>query len=118
MYVLLTNYQPMPRSKQIFVCCRVEESHSPLVANPDPEIKQRVHSKVIGTVLKANKQHKWDVLFDFNNKVKVHSSKLLSIVLFGNGVPLHEEAQEVSLLMTLIHFITCITILIHLLVLI
>ena len=82
----------MPKSKKIFVGCRVEGSHGPLVANPDPKIKRRVHSKVIGTVLKANEQHKWDVLFDFNNKVKVCSSKLLSIVPFGSRVPLHEEA--------------------------
>ena len=44
----------MPKSKKIFVGCRVEGSQGPLVANPDPKIKRRVHSKVIGTVLKAN----------------------------------------------------------------
>ena len=44
----------MLRSKQIFVGCRVEGSHGPLVANPDPKIKKRVHSKVIGTIFKVN----------------------------------------------------------------
>ena len=86
----------MPKSKQIFVGCRVQGSHGPLVANPDPKIKRRVHAKVIGTVLKANGQHKWDVQFDFNGKIKVCNSKLLSIVPFDSGVPLHEQAQEVS----------------------
>ena len=102
----------MLKSKKIFVGCRVEGSHSLLVANPDPKKKRRVHSKVIGTVLKANKQHKWDVLFDFNTKVKVCSSNSLSIVPFGSRVPVHEEAQEVSLLIVLISFITFNTILI------
>ena len=85
----------MTKSKRIFVGCRVEGGHGPLVANPNPNIKRRVHSRVVGTVLKANEQHKWEVLFDFNGKVKVCSLKLLSIVPLGSGVPLHEEIQEV-----------------------
>ena len=105
----------MPRSKKIFVGCRVEESHGPFVANPDTKIKRRGYSKIIGIGLKANEQHKWDALFEFNNKVKVCSSNLLSIVCFGSGVPLHEEAQEVSLLNVSIAFITFNTILILLL---
>ena len=86
----------MPRSKQIFVGCRVEGSHGPLVANPDPKIKRRVHSKAVGTVVKANEQHKWEVLFDYNGKIKVCNSSSLSIVPIGSGVPLHEEANKVS----------------------
>ena len=87
----------MKNSNQIFIDCRVEGSHGPLVANPNPNIKRQVHSRVVGTVLKANEQHKWDVKFDFNGKVKVCSLKSLSIVPSGSGVPLHDEAQEVSL---------------------
>ena len=105
----------MPRSKKIFDGCRVEESHGPLVAIPDPKIKRRVHCKVISTVLKTNKQHKWDVLFIFNNKVNVCSSNLLSIVPFGSRLLLNEEAQEVSFLIFLISFIAINTILILLL---
>ena len=45
----------------------------------------------VGTVLKANEQHIWEVLFDFNGKVKVCSLKSLSIVPLGSGVHLHEE---------------------------
>ena len=55
-----------------------------------------MHAKVIGTVLKSNGQHKWDVQFDFNGKIKVCNSKSLSIVPFDSRVPLHEQAQEVS----------------------
>ena len=86
----------MTKSKRIFVGCRVKGSHGPLVANPNPNIKRRVHSRVVGTVLKANEQHKWEVLLDFNGKVKVCSTKLLLIVPLGRGVPLHEEIQKVS----------------------
>ena len=53
----------MTKSKRIFVGCRVEGSHGSLVANLNPNIKRRVHSRVVGTVLKANEQHKWEVLF-------------------------------------------------------
>ena len=86
----------MTKSKQIFVGCRVEGSHGPLVANPNPNIKRWVFSWVVGTVLKTNEQHKWEVLFDFDGKVKVCSLKLLSIVPLESNIPLHEEIHEGS----------------------
>ena len=82
--------------KRNFLGCRVEGSHGPLVANPNPSIKRRVHSRAVGTVVKARDQHKWEVLFDYNSKVKVCNSKSLTIVPFETGVPLHEEEQKVS----------------------
>ena len=35
-------------------------------------------------------------MFDFNNKVKMCPSKLLTVVPIGTGVSLHEEHQSVS----------------------
>ena len=67
-----------------------------MVANPNPNIKRRDHSRAVGIVVKAKDQHKWEVLFDYNNKRKVCNSKLLTIVLFKTGVPLHKEQQHVS----------------------
>ena len=86
----------MSTRKRIFTGCRVEGSYGPLVANPNPNIKRRVHSRVPGTVIRATEQHKWEVLFDFDNKVKVCPSKSLTVVPIGTGVPLHEEHQLVS----------------------
>ena len=88
----------MTKSKQIFFGCRVEGIHGPQVANPNPnpKIKMLVNSRLIGTVMKANEQHKWEVLFDFNGKVNVQGSKLLPIGPLGGGVPFNEEIQEVS----------------------
>ena len=77
------------KSKQIFVGCRGEGSYGSLIANLNPNIKRLVHSRVVGTVLKANEQHKWKVSFDFNGKVKVCRTKSLSIVPFRSRVPLH-----------------------------
>ena len=68
-----------------------EGSYGPLVANLNPNIKRRVHSRAVGTVVKAKDQHKWEVLFDNNGKVKVCTSKLLTIVPFKKGAPLHKE---------------------------
>ena len=77
--------------KAKFLGCRVEGSHGPLVANPNPNIKRRVHSRAVGTVVKARNQHKWEVLFDYNSKVNLCNSKSLTIVPFETVVPLHEE---------------------------
>ena len=59
-----------------------------MVANPNPNIKRRVHSRAVGTVVKAKDQHNWKVLFDYNSKVKVCNSKSLTIVPFQKVVPL------------------------------
>ena len=48
----------------IIVGSRVEGPYGPLGPNPNPLIKRRVRARVVGTVLKANAQHKWDVPFD------------------------------------------------------
>ena len=67
-----------------------------MVANPNPSIKRRVHSRAVCIVVKVRDQHKWEVLFDYNSKVNVCNSKSLTIVPFEIGVPLHEEEQKIS----------------------
>ena len=70
---------------------RVEGSHGPLITNPNASIKRRVRSKAVGTVVKAAGPHKWDVVFDFDAKVKTVSSRSLTIVQNDAGIPLNEE---------------------------
>ena len=91
----------MSNLKQIFLGCKVEGSHGPLV---NPNIKRRVHSRAVGIVVMARDQHKWELLFDYNSKVKVYNSKSFTIVPFKTGVPLHEEEQQVILLNLFIYF--------------
>ena len=57
-----------------------------------------MRAEVVGTVIKAIGQHKWEVLFDYNNKTKTVISKLLKVVDNDIGIPLHKqtELQEVS----------------------
>ena len=75
-----------------------------MVANPNLKIKSRVHSRAVGIVVKARDQHKWEILFDCNSKIKKCNSKSLTIVPFKTGVPLHEEKQQVSFLNSFINF--------------
>ena len=82
----------------IFLGCRVEGSHGPLVENPNPNIKRRVHLRAVGTVVKAGDQHKWEVFFDYYTKVKECNSKSLTIVPFKTGIPLHKEEKQVFFL--------------------
>ena len=77
-------------SNHIKVGSRVEGSHGPLKANPNPNVKRRVRSKVVGTIIKAKGQHKWDVQFDFDGKIKECSSKSLKIVCDEVGIPVNE----------------------------
>ena len=70
---------------------RVEGSHGPLITNPNASIKQRIRSKAIGTVVRAAGPHKWEVIFDYDAKVKTVSSRSLSIVAADAGIPLDEE---------------------------
>ena len=54
----------------------VEVSHGPLISNPTASIKQRIHSKAVGTVVKTAGSHKWDVVFDFGAVRLQHSKSL------------------------------------------
>ena len=47
----------MKNSSRIFTGCRVEGSFGPLVTNLNPNIKRRILSKAIGTVLQAAGAH-------------------------------------------------------------
>ena len=72
---------------------RVEGSHGPLITNPNASIKRRIRSKAIGTVVKAAGPHKWEVIFDYDAKVKTVSSRSLTIVETDAGIPLDEEGD-------------------------
>ena len=70
---------------------RVEGSHGPLITNPNASIKRRIRSKAIGTVVKAAGPHKWEVIFDYDAKVKTISLRSLTIVESGARISLDEE---------------------------
>ena len=72
---------------------RVEDSHGPLITNPNENIKRRMRSKAIVTVVKAAGPHKWEVIFDYDAKVKTVSSRSLTIVETDAGVPRDEEGD-------------------------
>ena len=74
----------------ILVGCRVEGSYGPLVANNNPNIKRRVCSRAIGTVIKASDRHKWEVKFDYNNSLKIVPSNGLKLVPTDTGIPVDE----------------------------
>ena len=70
---------------------RVKGSHGHLIMNPNASIKRQIRSKAIGTVVKAAGPHKWEVIFDYDAKVKTVSSRSLTIVEIDAGIPLDEE---------------------------
>ena len=59
---------------------RVEGSHGPLITNPNASIKRQIRSKVIGMVVKAAGPHKWEVIFDYDAKVKTVSSRSVLLI--------------------------------------
>jgi hypothetical protein len=85
----------MVRSNHVCVGYRVEGCHGPLVQNPNPSIKRRVRSKVVGTVMRAAELHKWEVVFDYDGKAKVVRSSSLKVVEEGTGVPLDELSTNI-----------------------
>ena len=48
--------------------------------NPNPNIKHRVRSKVVGTVIQAAELDKWKVVFDYDGKLKIVQSSSLKVV--------------------------------------
>ena len=80
----------MVNKLRISVGCRVEGGHGPLIPNTDPAIKRRVRSRAVGTVLRSVEQRKWEVVFDFDSKVKTVSSSSLTIVESDRAIPLNE----------------------------
>jgi len=84
----------MVRSNHVYVGCRVEGCHGPLVQNPNPSIKRRVRSKVVGTVMRAAELHSWEVVFDYDGKAKVVRSSSLKVVEECTGVPLDELSKN------------------------
>ena len=72
---------------------RVEGSHGPLTTNPNASIKRLMCSKATGALVKAVGPHKWEVVFDYDAKVKTVSSRSSTIVETDAGVPLDEEGN-------------------------
>ena len=77
--------------------CRVSGNHGELVPNPNTAKKRRVRAEAVGTVVRACGHSKWEVLFDYNNTIKIVTSKSLKVVNDDVGIPLDEqtELQEV-----------------------
>ena len=86
----------MAPSSRIFIGCRVEASHGPFQPNPNPNITRRVRMRVVGTVMSAAGPHLWNVMYDFDGKIKeaVHS-RSLKIVPDGTAIPVNELRSEV-----------------------
>jgi len=84
-------------TKRIKIGSRVSGSHGPLITNSNASIKRRVREVVVGTVLKAAGIASWDVVFDFDGKVKNNvSSRALTLVPDASGIPLSEETSGSS----------------------
>ena len=66
----------MKQHLQIGTGSRVEGSHGPLITNPNASIKQQICSEVVGMVVKAAGPQKWEVIFDYDAKIKTVSSRL------------------------------------------
>ena len=86
----------MAPSSRIFIGCRVEASHGPFQLNPNPNITRRVRMQFVGTVMSAAGPHLWNVMYDFDGKIKeaVHS-RSLKIVPDGTAIPVNELRSEV-----------------------
>jgi len=85
----------MVNSSKISIGTRVEGAHGPLMPNPNPNIKRRIRTRVVGTVINAVGQHTWDILFDFDGKIQngIHS-RSLKIVPKETAIPAHELAES------------------------
>ena len=86
----------MVRSTHVFVGCRVEGSHGPLMNSPNVHSKRRVREKVVGTVIKAAGLHEWDVTFAFDEKVKTVSSWSFKMLPVESGISVNEITASSS----------------------
>ena len=83
----------MVTSDRIHPGCRVIGSHGPLVASSNGG-KRRVREKVYGTILKAVDQQRWEVMFDFDNRTQLVTSRSLKLVKLSAGIPLNELSEK------------------------
>ena len=83
-------------NKNITVGARVEGCFGPLIPNPNPAIKRRVRSRVVGTVLRGLERHRWEVRFDFDGKQQEVRSNALKLVPASYGIPLNEASPSPS----------------------
>jgi hypothetical protein len=74
----------------------VSGSHGPLVVNPKPRVKHRVHQKLFGTVIEAVDKNRYKVRFD-DGSIKDCFSNTLKIEKEGTGIPASEaEGRRAS----------------------
>ena len=80
----------MVNSSRLFVGCRVTGCFGPFIENESSNSKKRrTRERVTGTVIRAVDKHKWDVIFDFDGKLKKGiSSRSLMIAPGEAGIPL------------------------------
>ena len=79
----------MVNSSRLFVGCRVTGCFGPFIENESRSKKRRTRERVTGTVIRAVDKHKWDVIFDFDGKMRRGiSSRSLMIALGEAGIPL------------------------------
>ena len=57
--------------------------------NPNPNTKRRVRLRVVGTIMSAAGPNMWNVSFDFDEKIAVHS-RSVKIVPDGTAIPVYE----------------------------
>lgn len=85
----------MVSSSRLFVGCRVTGCFGPFIEDPDSTRKRRTRERVTGTIIRAADKHKWDVIFDFDGKLKKGiSSRSLMIASAGEGIPLASTGIE------------------------
>ena len=85
----------MVNSSRLFVGCRVTGCFGPFIEDPNSSRKRRTRERVTGTVIRATDKHKWDVIFDFDGKLKKGiSSRSLMIASAGEGIPLASSIEE------------------------
>ena len=81
-------------SCRIKVGSRVEGSHGPLILNPNANKKRRIREIVVGTVVRASRTAKWDIVFDFDGIPKVNIFlHVLNLVPDDSGIPLNETSS-------------------------
>ena len=83
-------------SSRLFVGCRVTAGcFGPFIEDTNSTRKRRTRERVTGTVIRGAGKHKWDVISDFDGKLKKGiSSQLLMIASAGEGIPLVSGIEE------------------------
>ncbi len=88
-YIFFSSHFNMVNSSRLFVGCRVTGSFGPFIENKSGGKKRRTRERVRDTVIRAVEKHEWDVILDFDCKLKKGiSSRSLMIASGEEGIPL------------------------------